>query len=182
MPGHSPDYPDELAQIVAELNRAAPGSRETPPENVPKPRAVAAAPGSSSSLDQLLALAVRRGASDLLLIAGAPVTLRITGALTAAGPPLGAEEARNLLLPLLSQAQGHDLQRAKSVDLCFSREGVGRFRANIHHQRGTIAGSIRLLPEKVPTLESLHLPATLRRFAEARQGLGACGALTPWQM
>src|SRR5207249_947205 len=31
--------------------------------------------------------------------------------------------------------------------------------------------SIRLLPEKVPTLESLHLPATLHRFAEARQGL-----------
>ena len=171
MPGHSSDYPDELAQIVAELNRAAPGSRETLPDSAPKPRAVVAAPGSSNSLDQLLALAVRRGASDLLLIAGAPVTLRITGALTAAGPPLGAEEARNLLLPLLSQPQGHELQRAKSVDLCFSREGVGRFRANIHHQRGTIAGSIRLLPEKVPTLESLHLPAMLRRFAEARQGL-----------
>jgi len=171
VPGHSPDYPDELAQIVAELNRAAPGSRETLPDNIPKPRTVTPAPANSSSLDQLLTLAARRGASDLLLIAGAPVTLRITGGLVAAGPPLGAEESRNLLLPLLSQAQGHELQRAKSVDLCFSREGIGRFRANIHHQRGTIAGSIRLLPEKVPTLESLHLPATLRRFAEARQGL-----------
>jgi twitching motility protein PilT len=57
------------------------------------------------------------------------------------------------------------------VDLCFSRDGIGRFRVNIHHQRGTVAGSIRLLPEKVPTLESLHLPATLRKFADARQGL-----------
>jgi twitching motility protein PilT len=124
----------------------------------------------------LLALAVRRTASDLLLIAGAPVTLRIAGQLApAAGPPLGApleaEEARNLLLPLLSPAQSRKLERSKSVDLCFSREGIGRFRANIHHQRGTVAGSIRLLPEKIPTLESLHLPATLRRFAEARQGL-----------
>jgi twitching motility protein PilT len=167
VPGHSPDYPDELAQIVAELNRAA------NPDNSPKARATPSAPSSagSGSLDQLLALAVRRGASDLLLIAGAPVTLRITGGLTAAGPPLGAEESRSLLLPLLSQAQSRELERTKSVDLCFSREGIGRFRANIHHQRGTVAGSIRLLPEKVPTLESLHLPATLRRFAEARQGL-----------
>jgi len=57
------------------------------------------------------------------------------------------------------------------VDLCFSRDGIGRFRGNVHHQRGTLAGSIRLLPEKIPTLESLHLPATLRRLAEARQGL-----------
>jgi twitching motility protein PilT len=118
-----------------------------------------------------MALAVRRGASDLLLIAGAPVTLRIAGSLTPAGPPLGAEEASNLLLPLLSQTQSRELQRAKSVDLCFSREGIGRFRANIHHQRGTVAGSIRVLPEKVPTIESLHLPPALRKFADARQGL-----------
>ena len=169
MPGHPPDYPDELAQIVAELNRTA------HVDNSPKPRAnvpaITPAP-HSSSLDQLLALAVRRAASDLLLIAGAPVTLRIAGQLApSAGPPLGPEEARGLLLPLLSQEQSRELQRAKSVDLCFSREGIGRFRANIHHQRGTVAGSIRLLPEKVPTLESLHLPASLRRFAEARQGL-----------
>ncbi len=174
MPGQSPDYPDELAQIVAELNRAA------NPDHSPKPgtkTSVSAGFASTnpSSLDQLLAHAVRRAASDVLLITGAPVTLRIGGSLVAAGPPLAApldgEAARSLLLPLLSQEQSRELQRAKSVDLCFSRDGIGRFRANIHHQRGTVAGSIRLLPEKVPTLESLHLPATLRRFAEARQGL-----------
>ena len=32
-------------------------------------------------------------------------------------------------------------------------------------------GSLRLLPEKIPTLESLHLPPALRKLAEARQGL-----------
>jgi len=147
VPGHSPDYPDELAQIVAELNRAA----HVDPSS--KPRGAVSAPANLSSLDQLLTHAVRRAASDLLLIAGAPVTLRIAGSLTAAGPPLGAEEVRNLLLPLLSQTQGHELQRAKSVDLCFSREGIGRFRANIHHQRGSVAGSLRVLPEKIPTIE-----------------------------
>jgi len=165
-----PDYQDELDQIVAELNRAAPGGRELRQES----KATAGSSfASTTSLDQLLAHAVRRSASDLLLIAGAPVTFRIGGALAppSLGPPINAEEARNLLLPLLSPAQAQELQRAKSVDLCFSREGIGRFRANIHHQRGSLAGSIRLLPEKIPTLESLHLPATLRKFAEARQGL-----------
>ena len=77
-----PDYADELEQIVAELNRAA------NPDNSPKPRTTNSAPGCtrSGSLDQLLALAVRRAASDLLLIAGAPVTLRIAGRFAAAGP------------------------------------------------------------------------------------------------
>jgi twitching motility protein PilT len=111
--------------------------------------------GSLESLDQLLAYAARETASDLLLIAGAPVTLRIGGALSRPAGP----------------AQVQELQRNRSVDLCFHREGIGRFRANIHYQRGTLAGSLRLLPERIPTLESLNLPPLLRRLAEARQGL-----------
>jgi twitching motility protein PilT len=157
-----PSYDNDLAQIVAELNRAAPGAQ-------PQPQA---SPRDLASLDQLLTHAVRRSASDILLIAGAPVTLRVGGELSSsAGPALAAEQTRTLLQPLLTPAQTQELQRQKSVDLCFHREGIGRFRANIHYQRGTLAASLRLLPEKIPTLESLHLPATLRRLAEARQGL-----------
>ncbi len=157
-----PGFDNELALIVAELNRAAPGARA--PQND--------TPQSTASLDQLLAHALRRNASDLLLIAGAPVALRVDGKLTAAaGPVLGVEEARSLLLPLLTSGQYQELQRNKSVDFCFSRENIGRFRANVHHQRGTLAGSIRLLPGRIPTLESLHLPAALQHLAEARQGL-----------
>ncbi len=155
-------YEDELAQIVAELNRAASGSRTARPEH----------PQSTASLDQLLAYAARRGASDLLVIAGAPVTLRVEGALApGAGPVLADEETRNLLLPLLTPGQYQELQQNKSADFCFTREGIGRFRANVHHQRGTLAGAFRLLPARIPTLESLHLPTVLRRLAEARQGL-----------
>ena len=155
-------YDNELARIVADLNRVAPGSRPAQLQNAQ----------GSATLDQLLMLAARQGASDVLLIAGVPVSLRVNGALTpAAGPALNEEDTRNLLLPLLAPQQYQDLQQLKSVDICFSRDGIGRFRANIHHQRGTLAGSIRLLPDKIPTLESLHLPTTLRRLAEARQGL-----------
>jgi twitching motility protein PilT len=72
---------------------------------------------------------------------------------------------------MLTPAQTQELQRNRAVDLCFHREGIGRFRANIHYQRGTLAGSLRLLPERIPTLESLNLPPLRRRLAEARQGL-----------
>jgi twitching motility protein PilT len=161
-----PYYEKELAQIVAELNRAAPvprDSKETAPQETP---------GSLDSLDQLLLYAVNQTASDLLLIAGAPVTLRIGGELSKpGGTPLEAEDTRSLLLPVLTPSQTQELQRNRSVDLCFHRQGIGRFRANIHYQRGTLAGSLRLLPEKIPTLESLNLPPLLRRLAEARQGL-----------
>jgi len=94
-----PGYDNELAEIVAELNRAATGSRASH----------AGTPQSTASLDQLLAYAVQRNASDLLLIAGAPVALRVDGELSpAAGPALGAEDTRNLLLPLLTPKQAQE--------------------------------------------------------------------------
>jgi twitching motility protein PilT len=156
-----PGYEDELAQIVADLNRTAQASRAPAFESQ-----------SSASLDQFLNEALRRGASDILLVAGAPASFRVNGILSAgAGASLAAEDTKTLLLPLLAPSQAQDLQKNKSADLCFTRSGIGRFRANVHYQRGSLAGTIRLLPEKIPTLESLHLPASLRRFAEARQGL-----------
>ncbi len=165
-------YENELTELVAQLNRAAPG---TTPGGRPEVRTSDVrfdAPADPSSLDALLTQAARAGASDLLMIVGVPVTVRVNGSLAnSVGAPLTAENVRNLLLPLMTSAQQQELQRNKSVDLCFSREGIGRFRANVHHQRGTLAGTVRLLPDKMPSLESLHLPSSLRRLAEARQGL-----------
>jgi len=159
-------YDHELSRIVEELNRAAPGSRS--PER-PMP---SAPPQGDGSIDRLLAFAGRQNASDLLLIAGTPVALRVNGALApAVGPPLTSDDVRNLVLPLLDARQYDELQKKKSVDFCFARDPLGRFRANVHHQRGTLAASIRLLPARIPTLESLHLSATLGRLAERRQGL-----------
>ena len=156
------DYDNELSKIVAELNRAAPSQKY----------ATARTPQSTASLERVLQLAVSRNASDVLLIAGAPAMLRVTGNLTSAsGSALEAEDVRSLVAPLLEPAQMEELQKRKSVDLSFGREGLGRFRVNIHHQRGTLAASIRLLPSRIPSLESLHLPSSLAKLAERRQGL-----------
>ena len=156
------DYDNELSKIVAELNRAAPSQRT----------GAGRLPESTASLERLLHQAGGRNASDVLLIAGAPPTFRVNGALTpAAGSALDPEEVRSLVLPLLEAWQLEELQKKKSVDLSFVRENLGRFRINIHHQRGTLAASIRLLPSRIPSLESLHLPGTLGKLAERRQGL-----------
>ncbi|HLI86755.1 MAG TPA: PilT/PilU family type 4a pilus ATPase [Bryobacteraceae bacterium] len=160
------DYDRELSKIVAELNRAAPSQK-----------AAARGPQSTASFEELLHFAGRRGASDILLIAGAPVILRVNGGLAPVSGPLGqaavldAEDVRSAVLPLLEPAQMEELQKRKAVDFGFEREGLGRFRINVHHQRGTLAASIRLLPSRIPSLESLHLPVSLARLAERRQGL-----------
>jgi twitching motility protein PilT len=156
------EYDNELSRIVEQLNRAAPSQRTAEPRVA----------HSTPSLDGLLQVAVGRNASDILLVAGAPALLRVTGNLVpAGGPALDADEVRELILPLLEPAQLAELQKAKSVDFGFFRETIGRFRVNVHYQRGTLATCIRLLPTKIPSLESLHLPLPLAKLAERRQGL-----------
>jgi len=146
----------ELSRLVDQLNRSA----------------TVAKPGEKRSIDQLLATAVNGNASDIILVAGSPATLRVNGDLVAdSGPALSADGIRGMLLPLLTQGQIDDLQEHKCVDFCFVRGSTGRFRANFHYQRGTLAASIRLLPAQIPTLESLHLPASLAMLTERRQGL-----------
>src|SRR5262245_10546618 len=158
------DFDNELSKIVAELNRAAPSQKQAHTQ--------ARSPEATASLERLLQNAAARGASDVLLIAGAAPMFRVTGNLTqATGGGLDAEDVRALVLPLLEPAQAEELQKRKSVDLGFAREGLGRFRINVHHQRGTLAASIRLLPSKIPSLESLHLPTSIAKLAERRQGL-----------
>jgi twitching motility protein PilT len=149
-------YGSELSRLVDELNRSTTATKT----------------GEHASIDRLLALAVQRGASDVILVAGSAIALRVKGSLTpAAGKPLSAEELRSLLLPLLTTHQSDELEANKSLDFCFVRAPIGRFRANLHYQRGTLAASIRLLPAQIPTLESLHLPAALAQLTERRQGL-----------
>jgi twitching motility protein PilT len=149
-------YGSELSRLVDELNRSTTATKT----------------GEIASVDRLLSLAVQRGASDIILAAGSAVALRVKGSLSpAAGKPLTAEELRNLLLPLLTARQAEELEINKSLDFCFVRNAIGRFRANFHYQRSTLAASIRLLPAQIPSLESLHLPAALAQLSERRQGL-----------
>jgi len=123
-------------------------------------------------IDFLLSETLALNASDVILVNGSPPTLRVNGALKSLpGGELSAEDIWNLLTPLMSPSRLEELNNQKCLDFCFERGSAGRFRANFHFQRGTIAASIRILPSQIPTLESLHLPQSLSVLAERRQGL-----------
>ena len=149
-------YERDLSRLVDELNRSTAEAKVD----------------ERTSLDSLLRLGVEQNASDIILVAGSAITLRVNGSLIpATGKVLSPEDLRNLLLPLLTSEQGKELESSRALDFCFVRGPIGRFRANFHYQRGTLAASIRLLPVQIPTIESLHLPSILTRLTERRQGL-----------
>src|SRR5271166_675632 len=61
------EHENELSKLVDQLNRAA----------------TAVKTGEKRSIDQLLATAVQNHASDIILVAGSPATLRVNGELIA---------------------------------------------------------------------------------------------------
>jgi twitching motility protein PilT len=128
--------------------------------------------GDRDRLHRILRGAVEAGVSDIHIHAGAPVKLRLHGAMASTGePPLSAEESEALALASLEPHEQEVLARTGEVDACLSIEGIGRFRINAYRQQRGFDVVYRSIPAEPPTLESLGLPETLGRFTNYHQGM-----------
>src|SRR5579864_9527092 len=129
----------------------------------------------NSWLEQL----VSRNGSDLLLVPQAPASLRIEGALAAIGDrPLSGDEIEAAVLPALAAHAREEYAQTHIADSSYRVEGLGRFRINLHRERGRAAATVRALPSKVPALEELHLPAGVGALAKLQRGLVIIGGAT----
>ncbi len=115
---------------------------------------------------------VRRGASDLLLKAGRPPTIRVSGTLAMLDqPPLKPEELKLLAESLMTPRQIREFTETKEADFGIGVPGIGRFRTNVYQQRGTVAFAFRGIPYEVRTIEELLLPPVLEEIAMRPRGL-----------
>ncbi len=125
------------------------------------------------SIDELLTQLAEWEASDLHLTVGAPPVVRIRGSLEHVEnlPPLGPEDAQQLLYRVLTTEQQKVLEVNRQIDLSYSIPGVARYRVNVYHQRGSLGAAFRLIPEQLKTVEELGLPSTLHELTEKPRGL-----------
>lgn len=124
-------------------------------------------------IQQILEEALRRGASDVHLMVGVFPTLRIDGKLvpiTRAPTPV-PEYIEKLVLSLCSPEQKELLLTNKELDFSFALGEVARFRVNAFYQKGYLSAALRLIPNRIPNLEELHLPSVLGNLTKLRQGL-----------
>jgi twitching motility protein PilT len=63
------------------------------------------------------------------------------------------------------------LEQDGSADLSYGIAGVARFRVNIFKQRGSCAVVMRVIPDKIPGFDELHLPEVLREIVDLRNGI-----------
>jgi len=120
-----------------------------------------------------------RGGSDLLLVPHAPASIRVEGAVSAIGDtPLSGEEIEAAVVPSLAAHAREEYQQYGIADSSYRVEGLGRFRINLHRERGRAAATLRALPSKVPALEELRLPAGVGALAALQRGLVIIGGAT----
>jgi twitching motility protein PilT len=125
------------------------------------------------TFDELVTAAGHEGASDIHLRAGHVPLVRIGGELErwSSVAPLTAEDLEAIAERLLPPARQQQLRDKLEVDVAWEAPGVGRCRASVFRQRGTVAMSLRLIPAEVPSLESLGLPASVIGLAGENRGL-----------
>jgi twitching motility protein PilT len=124
-------------------------------------------------IQMLLAESVEQQASDIHIKAGSPPYLRVDGTLFETDfPRLSPTDVVEIAFSLMDEKQARVFHDTNEADFAYSVAGLGRFRANIFKQRGTIGIAIRrVLTKKIPNFEELGLPPVMRRLAEEARGL-----------
>ncbi len=134
---------------------------------------------ADAQLNHWLGELVSRKGSDLLLVAEAPAAIRVEGSLWAIQEgTLSGDEIEAMVLPALAVHARHAYQQQGIADSSYRVEGLGRFRINLHRERGRAAATVRALPSKIPALEELRLPAGVAALARLQRGLVIIGGAT----
>jgi len=134
---------------------------------------------ASSRFREWLEQLVSRQGSDLLLVPHAPPAIRIEGALEAIGErALSGNEIESAVLPVMAAHAREEYRLSGIADSSYRVDGIGRFRINLHRERGRAAATVRALPSAIPRIEDLHLPAGVGALAKLRRGLVIIGGAT----
>ena len=121
----------------------------------------------------LLKLALRRGATDVLLAVDRPPSFRVSATLTPAevlAPP-GPDAIVCVAHTLLGEGGFAELERHRDRDFAFEVTGLARFRGSFYYQRGGLALALRVLPASIPSLDELGLPSVVAQLASLSRGL-----------
>ncbi|HEV7857061.1 MAG TPA: type IV pilus twitching motility protein PilT [Pyrinomonadaceae bacterium] len=136
----------------------------------------------SVKIDDLLRIVTNHGASDLHIKAGQFPFMRLGGELRPVvdAPRLTQEDTLDMAFSMMSNRQKQRFKEVNEVDIAYGVSGVGRFRANIYQQRGTVGIVLRVIPDQTRTTGELGLPPVIDRVADEQRGLilvtGATGS------
>ena len=123
-------------------------------------------------IDAFLKLGLAQGCSDIHLAVGVPPMLRMHGDLMPIKfRNLGDTELEGYIAEILTANQRKRFDEGHDLDFSYVSEDRGRFRVNVFRKETGVGATFRFIPGEVPTLESLDLPAVVRKLCDHHQGM-----------
>jgi twitching motility protein PilT len=136
-----------------------------PPRSIPTAQLVTAMLKASNNVSDLI---FSPGRAPQIEVNGSLVELKFKGL-----ESLTPQDTNFLAHDILgkNEAPVRKLETDGSADFSYSVPGVARFRVNVFKQRGTCAVVMRVIPDKIPSFQQLHLPAVLGDVVNLRNGI-----------
>ena len=123
-------------------------------------------------IDAFLELAVKQGGSDVHLVSGQPIRIRLNGELQPVRfRDISSTDMNDFLEEFMTREQRDALDRNKDVDFAYQSPVAGRFRVNAYRHTHGLAAAFRVIPEQPPTLDSLGLPPVVQQMLAVGKGL-----------
>jgi twitching motility protein PilT len=158
------DINDDIDALITQLNASTGGAKVS---------------DGVLRLETLLEEVVKARGSDLLLVADGPPAMRVDGnVVRLRAAMLTGYDVEEVIVPLLPAHAKQQYQGGNAADASLRIEGLGRFRVNLHKERGRPAAAVRVLPARVPKLAELNLPPEVHALSTLSRGLVLVGGAT----
>lgn len=125
------------------------------------------------TINEMLIIANQMNGSDLHLTVGVPPKVRVFGDLVniEGCDDLTPADTRELGYSIIPSQLVPRFEEQGELDFSYSIMGEGRYRANVYHQRGSVAATIRLVGNTIPTPASLGIPNSVVDLTFKKRGL-----------
>ena len=124
---------------------------------------------------------ISKKASDLFITAGFPPAFKIDGKMTpVSNQPLSHQHTQELARSIMNDRQTADFEATHECNFAISPHNIGRFRVNVFMQQQHVGMVMRTITTKIPDLDELGMPSSLKDVVMTKRGLvilvGATGS------
>ena len=127
------------------------------------------------NLLEILKSANERKASDIFIVAGLPLSLKIKGDITpVTDSKLTPDDTFKLIKEIYELAKNLNFElfiETGDADFSMSIREIGRFRVNTYRQRGSLAAVLRIISFNLPDPDTLGIPKAVIELYKKTKGL-----------
>lgn len=123
-------------------------------------------------IDTILRLGLKKGATDIHLVANQPPVFRIQGELIPMdATPIPPASLKKIITALMNERQRETFERELELDMSYMLPEGKRFRVNVHLEKGNEEAAFRVIPSQIQSIAELGLPKVVEDLARRKHGL-----------